>query len=78
LNDTTKENPMSSPARFTAVQKQALKDSLFIASGDLNHALQPMVHQLLSFDDGSRASTEIDAALHEELRALQVKLDKYL
>lgn len=41
---------MSSPARFTAAQKQSLKDSLFIASGDLNHALQPVVHQLLCFD----------------------------
>jgi len=28
--------------------------------------------------DGSRASTEIDAALHEELRALKAKLDNYL
>jgi predicted transcriptional regulator len=28
--------------------------------------------------DGSRASTKIDAALHEELTALKVKLDKYL
>jgi transcriptional regulator with XRE-family HTH domain len=28
--------------------------------------------------DGSRASTEIDAALHEELKVLKVKLDKYL
>ena len=27
---------------------------------------------------GSRASTAIDAALHEELKVLRVKLDKYL
>jgi hypothetical protein len=28
--------------------------------------------------DGSRASTKIDAALHEELKVLKVKLDKFL
>jgi predicted transcriptional regulator len=28
--------------------------------------------------DGSRSSTEIDAALHEELIALKDRLDKYL
>jgi hypothetical protein len=27
-----------------------MKHSLFVASNDLNHALQPMVHQLLCFD----------------------------
>ena len=27
-----------------------MKQTLFVASGDLNHALQPMVHQLLCFD----------------------------
>lgn len=41
---------MNSPARFTAAQKKSLKQTLFIASGDLNHALQPMVHQLICFD----------------------------
>jgi hypothetical protein len=41
---------MNSPAKFTAVQKQAMKQTLFVASGDLNHALQPLVHQLLCFD----------------------------
>jgi hypothetical protein len=40
---------MNSPAKFTAVQKQAMKQTLFVASGDLNHAL-PLVHQLLCFD----------------------------
>ena len=41
---------MSSPAHFSATQKRSLKHSLFIASGDLNYALQPLVHQLLCFD----------------------------
>lgn len=41
---------MSSPARFTSAQKQSLKHTLFIASSDLNHALQPMVHQLICCD----------------------------
>jgi hypothetical protein len=41
---------MSSPARFTAAQKQAMRHTLFIASADLNHSLEPMVHQLICFD----------------------------
>jgi hypothetical protein len=28
--------------------------------------------------DGNRASTKIEAALHEELKALKDKLDRYL
>jgi len=41
---------MNSPAQFTAIQKQSMKHTLFIASSDLNHALQPMVHQLICCD----------------------------
>jgi hypothetical protein len=41
---------MSSPARFTAAQKQSMRHTLFVASADLNHALQPMVHQLICCD----------------------------
>ena len=41
---------MSSQARFTAVQKQSMRHTLFIASADLNHALQPLVHQLICCD----------------------------
>jgi hypothetical protein len=41
---------MSSPAQFTTAQKKSLKLSLFISSGDLNHALQEMVNQLICFD----------------------------
>jgi hypothetical protein len=50
LHDTTKENPMSSPARFTAAQKQAMRHTLFVASNDLNFSLQTVVHQLICFD----------------------------
>jgi hypothetical protein len=41
---------MPKQQQFSAAQKQAMKHKLFIASGDLNHALQPMVHQLICFD----------------------------
>ena len=41
---------MPTQQQFTAAQKKSLKHSLFVASGDLNHALQPMVHQLICFD----------------------------
>jgi hypothetical protein len=41
---------MPKQQQFTAIQKKSLKQTLFIASGDLNHALQPLVHQLLCFD----------------------------
>jgi hypothetical protein len=41
---------MPTQQQFSAVQKQALKQTLFIASGDLNHALQEMVNQLICFD----------------------------
>lgn len=41
---------MTKQQQFSAVQKQSMKHTLFVASSDLNHALQPMVNELICCD----------------------------